>query len=189
MHSPASHGGGVRRETQSTSGRGLRVAMAAFLTTALAACGFHLRGTANLPHEKIYISGPAYSAFANDLKRAIRAGTNTRVADTAQEADATLFILGESRVKTILSLTSQGTVREWQLRYVVSYRLADKTSKEVVPPTEISLVRSYVYNDQQVLAAESEEVVLYRDMQQDAVQQLLRRLSAPANRPGAQPAS
>ena len=155
------------------------------LVAMLSACGFHLRGTASLPHESLYISGPAYSAFANDLKRAIVAGTNTRVAEDAAEADATLFILGENRGKVILTLTRQGTVREFQLLYSVSYRLADKEGKEIVPPSEIALVRSYVFNDQQVLAAESEEAFLYRDMQQDAVQQLLRRLGSPATRPSA----
>jgi LPS-assembly lipoprotein len=151
----------------------------------LSACGFHLRGTASLPQESLYISGPAYSAFANDLKRAIRAGTTTRIADDAAEADATIFILGENRAKLILTLTQQGTVREFQLRYSIVYRLADKAGKEITPPSEIVLVRSYVYNDQNVLAAESEEALLYHDMQQDAVQQLLRRLASPANRPPA----
>jgi LPS-assembly lipoprotein len=179
----------VKRKIHEERLRGIRAAIALLLVFTLAACGFHLRGTASLPHETIYVSGPAYSAFANDLKRAIRAGTHTRIVDNAKEADATLFILNETRVKSILSLTSQGTVREFQLRYVISYRLADKAAQEIVPPSEISLVRSYIFTDQQVLAAESEEAVLYRDMQQDAVQQLLRRLSAPAERARAQPAS
>lgn len=153
------------------------------LLAMLTACGFHLRGTANLPQESLYISGPAYSAFANDLKRAIRAGTSTRLVDEAGQADATLFILGENRAKLILTLTQQGTVREFQLRYSILYRLADKEGREIMPASEIVTVRSYVYNDQNVLAAESEEALLYRDMQEDAVQQLLRRLASPANRP------
>ncbi len=157
------------------------------LAAMVAGCGFQLRGTASLPQESLYISGPAYSAFANDLKRAIRAGTSTRIADDATQADATLFIVGETRAKLILTLTQQGTVREFQLRYGVVYRLADKAGKELMPTSEIVTVRSYVYNDQNALAAESEEVVLYRDMQQDAVQQLMRRLASPANRPAATP--
>ena len=51
-------------------GRMLGIVLAAMI----AGCGFHLRGTANLPQESLYISGPAYSPFANDLKRAILAG-------------------------------------------------------------------------------------------------------------------
>lgn len=165
------------------------VAVAAALAALLGACGFQLRGTANLPQETIYISAPSYSPFANDLKRAIRSGTKTQVTEVAKEAEATLYILNESRVKSILSLTPQGTVREFQLRYAVSYRLVSRGEPETVPVSEITLVRSYVFNNQQVLAAESEEALLYRDMQQDAVQQLLRRLSAPGERPPAPPAA
>lgn len=174
-------GTGPMGESASVAAR--RLLIGALLMGMLSACGFHLRGTASLPHESLYISSSPYSPFANDLKRSIRAGTNTRIAEDAASADATLFILGEARAKSILTLTSQGTVREFQLRYAVSYRLANKEGQEIVPQSEIALVRSYVYNDQQALAAESEEALLYRDMQQDAVQQLLRRMGSPANRP------
>jgi LPS-assembly lipoprotein len=178
-------GGDLQGEGAAVKGAAVRMVIGVLLVTLLSACGFRLRGTASLPHETLYISGPAYSAFANDLKRAILSGTNTRLADDASNADATLFVLGENRAKVILTLTSQGTVREFQLRYGVSYRLADKAGKELVQPTEIVVLRSYVFNDQQALAAEAEEAVLYRDMQEDAVQQLLRRLSSPADRPPA----
>ena len=40
--------------------------------------------------------------------------------------------------------------------------------------------RDYSFNDNQVLAKESEEALLYRDMQTDMVQQILRRLAATA---------
>ncbi|MEI6301055.1 MAG: LPS assembly lipoprotein LptE, partial [Betaproteobacteria bacterium] len=48
---------------------------------------------------------------------------------------------------------------------------------DFLPPTEIFLTRDITYNDSQVLAKESEEALLYRDMQTDMVQQVLRRLS------------
>ena len=38
--------------------------------------------------------------------------------------------------------------------------------------------RDLTYDDTQVLAKESEELLLYRDMKSDAIQQMLRRLSA-----------
>ena len=38
------------------------------------------------------------------------------------------------------------------------------------------LKRDLTYNDTDVIAKEQEEILLYRDMQSDAVQQLVRRL-------------
>ena len=49
---------------------------------------------------------------------------------------------------------------------------------ELLAPTEITLRRNIAFDESQVLAKESEEALLYRDMQSDLVQQILRRLVA-----------
>ena len=68
-------------------------------------------------------------------------------------------------------------MREFQLIYRVSYRVHDGKGREFIPPGDVVLRRDITYNDSQVLAKEQEEILLVRDMQSDAVQQLLRRLS------------
>ena len=87
-------------------------------------------------------------------------------------------MLSESRGKSILSLNSQGRVREYLLTYTLRFRVRDARGVEMLAPTEISLKRSISFDETQVLAKESEEVLLYRDMQTDLVQQILRRLAA-----------
>ena len=69
-------------------------------------------------------------------------------------------------------------MREFQLIYHVSYRVADKDNKELRAPTQIRLHRDFTFNDQDTLSKESEEALLYRDMQTDAVNQLMRQLQA-----------
>lgn len=152
----------------------IAIAMAA---TVLSACGFQLRGQVAIPFQAIYIDSPGYSAFVNDLERAILSSSGTRIVANRDEAEAVLRILNERQEKTILSLSSAGRVREFELRYSVAYRLTDKASVDLAPPGEISLRRDMTYDDTQVLAKESEEALLYRDMKNDAVQQMLRRLS------------
>ena len=144
----------------------------------LAGCGFHLRGAVSLPFETLYVDAPQASVFANQLRRMIGTGSQTRVADSPGTADATLQLLSELREKEILSLSAGGRVRELQLRYRVQYRVYDRNKIELAPPSEIVLRRDYSFNDQEQLSKESEEALLYRDMQNDAVQQLLRRLQA-----------
>jgi LPS-assembly lipoprotein len=143
----------------------------------LASCGFKLRGQASLPYQTIHVEAPGFSVFVNDLKRAIRNGSRTRVVDRADEAEAILKIVGESQERHILSLSSGGNVREFELRYRVAYRLVDRSGKDLSPPGEIALRRDMTYDDTQVLAKESEQQLLYLDMTSDAVQQMLRRLS------------
>ena len=156
--------------------------VAAVVAMTLTSCGFQLRGQVAIPYETIYIESSGYSAFVNDLERAIRSSSGTRIVAHRDEAEAVLRILNERQERIILSLSSGGKVREFELRYRIAYRLTDKASTDLAPPGEISLRRDMTYDDTQVLAKESEQALLYRDMKSDAVQQMLRRLSV-AQRP------
>ena len=143
----------------------------------LAGCGFKLRGTAEVPFQTLYIPGSS-GGIALDLKRNIQAGTAARVVDDPKQADAILEFSEESRQKDILSLTGTGRVREFQLRYRVGFRVHDLRNRDYVPTTTIQLTRDVTFNDAEVLAKEAEEQLLFRDMQTDMVQQIMRRLAA-----------
>ena len=151
------------------------LAAAAFLVTA---CGFQLRGTAALPFQSLYVQATPSSQFATLLKRNVRAGSNTRIAEQPADAEVVLQVLSELQEKQILSLGGGGRVSEYQLRYRVSFRLTDNKNREHIPATEILLKRDYSFTDDQALSKESEEALLYRDMRNDAVQQMVRRLQA-----------
>lgn len=148
-----------------------------FACLLLAGCGFQLRGSADVPFKTIFVPSVA-GGIGLELKRNIQAGTNAKVVDEAKQAEAVLDILEETRAKEILSLTGTGRVREFQLRYRVGFRVHDGKGREFVPATTVNLLRDISFNDTDVLAKESEEQLLYRDMQSDMVQQILRRLAA-----------
>ena len=156
-------------------------ALAALLILALAGCGFHLRGTAPGPFQTIYIPN-AKSGIALDLKRSLEAGTNAKVVDDARGADAIFELSQEAREKIILSLTGTGRVREFRLAYRVNFRVHDGKGGEYVPMSLVTLSRDVTYNDAEILAKEAEEQLLFRDMQSDMVQQVMRRLAS-AERP------
>jgi LPS-assembly lipoprotein len=154
----------------------IRVALAATLVF-LAGCGFQIRGQAQLPFETIYI--PGSSPLAIELRRNVTAASKTRLADGPGTAQAVFGFTQETREKTILTFTSAGRVNEYRLRYRVGFRVTDtKGARVYLPTSEILLTRDMTYNDAQVIAKENEEALLYRDMQTDMVQQILRRLVA-----------
>ncbi len=159
----------------------MRTLAAAALVLGLAACGFQLRGTAELPFETLYMPSES-GGVALELKRNIQAGTRTTVVDDPKKAQAVMEFVRETREKVILSLTGAGRVREFQLRYVVGFRVHDGKGTEFIPASVIQLQRDVTFNDAEVLAKEAEEQLLYRDMQTDMVQQIMRRLSS-ARRP------
>ncbi|WP_335339701.1 LPS assembly lipoprotein LptE [Collimonas arenae] len=149
------------------------------LTAALlSACGFHLRTSANLPFKSIYMTFGATSPLGVELKRNILASGNTVVLPTEEGAEATLQVLAETREKVVLILNSQGRASEYLLYYKLTFRVLDANKKELLPPTQITLKRDISYNSSQELSKAAEEVLLYRDMQTDMVQQILRRLAA-----------
>jgi LPS-assembly lipoprotein len=150
-------------------------------TVLLSACGFQLRGSNGhnaLPFKSVYVSFPENSPVGTELRRYIRASGDTVVVNDPKAAQAVLELLSESREKAVLTLNSQGRVREYSLFYKLRFRVKNGTEKELLPPTEIVLKRDITFNESQVMAKEKEEEMLYRDMQSDLVQQILRRLSA-----------
>jgi LPS-assembly lipoprotein len=151
------------------------------LVLLLSACGFQLRGSngqSSMPFHSIYLAFPDTSALGIELKRNLRGGDGVTVVSEADKAEAQLDVISEARGKTILSLNSQGRVREYLLTYTLVFRVRDTKGAVLLAPTEIALKRSISFNENQTLAKESEEVLLYRDMQTDLVQQILRRLAA-----------
>jgi LPS-assembly lipoprotein len=153
-----------------------KIALTPFLLLLIAGCGFRLRGTADVPFETLYVPD-SHSGIGLDLKRHIEAGTNTRVVSDPKQAQAILQLANERRGREILTISGAGRVSEFQLRYQISIRVHDGKGGEYLPLSTIMLSREMTFQDPQILAKEAEEQLLFRDMQAEAVQQILRRLS------------
>ena len=144
----------------------------------LAACGFQLRGSYSFPFDSLYLSISETSVIGAQLKRSIRASSPNLLVASASEAQV-IFLPGtEYRDRVILTVSGTGRVSELRLRYLFPFRLTDSKGRDVVPPGSIELVRDLTYDDSQVLAKQQEETLLWRDMEQALVQQLMRRLAA-----------
>jgi LPS-assembly lipoprotein len=144
----------------------------------LTACGFKLRGQiSSLPFKTLYISAPDGNTIGMNLERAIGTSSTTKVVANAEDAEATLEVISATNERIILSLSGGGRVRDFNLLYRVRYRLYDKQNVEIVPHTEVTLTRVLPFLDAQILAKEAEERLLQKDMEADAIQQMLWRLS------------
>jgi LPS-assembly lipoprotein len=149
----------------------------------LSACGFQLRGAYSLPFDTLYVAQPEVSELRAVIKRNIEASTQTRVVGDAKQAQATLQVLADAPVKKILSLNSAGRVREYQLERTFTFRLVDAKNQEYLPTSTIRISREMTFDDTALLSKEGEEVLLWRDIQNDLVQQLMRRLAAAKPKP------
>ena len=143
----------------------------------LTACGFHLRGEYNVPFSSVFLSTTGASQVAVTLRRELN-NSPTKLMPSAKDAEAQLNITGEKRERIILSLSGAGRVREYQLKLYVRYQLVDSKGAVAIPTSEIQLQRIMTYDDSQVIAKQQEEAMLYKDMEQDAANQILRRITA-----------
>ncbi len=155
-----------------------RILLGLVLLGGLVACGFHLRGDQKLPFSSLHIAGGTSSPVANSLSRILQGQSGLQLVSDAKSAQATVEILNDARERHILALSGAGKVREFELRQRVNFRVRAADGKELIPANEIVITRAFAFNDAQVLAKESEEALLYRDMQDDIVQQIMRRLAA-----------
>ncbi len=149
--------------------------------TLLSGCGFALRQAPNFAFTSLYVAVAESSPLGNAIKRSIAANGNVLVIKDAKlldQAQAVLDILADQREKVVVGLNTAGQVTEFQLRVRIKFRLRTPAGKELIPETEILQQRDISFNESLALAKESEEALLYRDMQTDIVQQLMRRIAA-----------
>lgn len=151
--------------------------LAAALAVLLAGCGFHLRGDVTYAFTTLYINSPPNMPFAADMRRALTGG-GTQLVDTATAAQAILDLPSVVDDKQVLSLSGGGRAREYLLTKRVTFALHDSNGRDWLPGGEIVIRRSFTFNESEVLAREAEEAKLLKEMQADAVQQVMRRLQA-----------
>lgn len=145
----------------------------------LGGCGFKLRGSYNYAFERIAIMPNPGGPLGIELRRSFSEPMRVLELDTPlTQAQVVLDILQEQREKTVVGVNSSGQVREFQLRVRVKFRVRTPQGQELIPESEILQQRDISFNESAALAKEAEEALLYRAMQTDIVQQLLRRLVA-----------
>jgi LPS-assembly lipoprotein len=156
-----------------------RLLLAVLFAALVAGCGFHLRGTlsGNLPYKTMHIALPETADVRIWLERYINAAGSTEIVDEAKLADATFQQLTDSRQKTILSVNAQGRVREYRLQLTYRFQVVNAKGQVLVPPNEVNLSRDITFDDSNILAKDLEEGLLWRDMNNDLVNQIMRRLS------------
>lgn len=157
----------------------LRIVLALLLAAIVAGCGFQLRGSqsGNLPYKSLYIALPETADVRIWLQRYIKAGGQTTIVDSPKEAEAIFQQVRDGRIKTILSINAQGRVTEYRLQLDYAFRIVNNKGQELVGVNEIALSRDITYSDSNVLAKDLEEGLLWRDMNNDLVNQIMRRLS------------
>ncbi len=152
---------------------GLVAGMAMLL--AMSGCGFQLRGNHDYPFKHLLVVGNLSAEMQARMKRMIESGSDTRLVKYRKDADAILMV-SVGRGQNSLSFDVNGVTQEYQLTTSVTYSLMGTSGVTLIPQSSLSVNRAMGYNTTYSLAKSTESEVLYRDMESDVVDQLLRRL-------------
>jgi LPS-assembly lipoprotein len=145
------------------------------LTFFIVACGFHLRGGADLAFNRLYIKGS--SSISKDLASTLRTN-GVNIVSQPEDAEILFEFMSDGVEKRILSLGGTGSVREFELFYRVKFRIRAASEELWGPEQMIESRRDFSYLDTELLAKSYEETMLYEDMRRDATRELMRRLVA-----------
>jgi len=158
----------------------LRVALLISATLAVLGCGFHLRGKATLPPEMsmIYLEGAAGTgAIGAGLRKALQTGGVTVTPDRSQ-ATAILNTLDYRSGRRVLAVNASGKVQEYQLYSLFVFEVRDAQGRVITPRQSISMVRNFLFNQDDVLGMVNEQASIQQEMDRDIVSLTILRLEA-----------
>lgn len=150
------------------------------MALALAACGFHLRGSGpegRLPFKSVYLDMARNIQLERDVRNAMRAQGDVEIAGSPRDAEAILHIISDLQERKMLTLNAQGQTREYSLTYRLHFEVKDAAGNELLKPSEIALQQYMSYSESQAIAKEAEQELIFADLRNEAISQMLRRIT------------
>ncbi|MBS0578367.1 MAG: hypothetical protein JSR36_03785 [Proteobacteria bacterium] len=153
-------------------------ALSVALLVTVAGCGFHLEGSAPLSSQvkKPYLeAADRQSDFVQNLRRSLLSNGAHLQQDKASST-AVVSILKDSFTRRVLSVSATNQPNEYEITYAVRVTVTSG-DKELLPPQDLSAVRTYSFSEPLLLAKGHEEDSLREDMANDLAERVMRLLS------------
>ncbi|AOW15306.1 hypothetical protein LPB72_02160 [Hydrogenophaga crassostreae] len=151
------------------------------LASALAGCGFAMRQAPNFGFTTVYVTQNVTSPVSKALQREL-AASGIQVASmppVAGKAGAVVLgVITDQRERAVVGQTTSGQVRELELRYRFRFSLSTPAGKWLIEDNEMLLERDISFSETDALAKSAEEQLMFKDMESDVVQQVMRRLAS-----------
>ncbi|QLH43727.1 MAG: hypothetical protein HWD59_14200 [Coxiellaceae bacterium] len=147
----------------------------------LSACGFKLRGDADIPPavRVLYIkSNNPYGEFESTLRSTLPP-MGIRLVDNPTEAAITLEILKTDLNYFITSISASNQASTYQVTYSARIAAKDNKGKTILAPETISSSETLMVNANTVIGSNNQLDLLSKQLQQDLVFKILNLLSAP----------
>lgn len=150
------------------------------LCCCLSACGFQLRGTAQLspPLKKLYIqTANPYGQLTRNLKESLQT-SGVEVVDSPQSATTILNIINETEGRQLLSVSGTQQTRIYNLTLSVDFEVTSPKGAVLVPALTLAENRTFTTASDLILGGTNEQNILYQQMRQAIVYDIMNRLSS-----------
>jgi LPS-assembly lipoprotein len=152
--------------------------LVAGLTLLLPGCGFQMRGDWELPSslQNTVMSGGGQALYTY-LQREFRAASASLERPPVEGA-ARLIVSQNTMNKRVLSVDNRGKVIEYEIYYLLKFKILGADGNLIVKEQQINMTRDYPFVATQVIGASHEEALLRDNMYKDMARQIMRRIQA-----------
>lgn len=138
--------------------------------------GWRLRGsdggTATLAESSVYLSGASSATYQLLEQQLSKKNSLTSLINAKQQ-----LVLGKEEIeRRSASLTRGTSTAEYELTLTIDYQILDSEQQPLRSQTEVRIVRSYSFDENDIAGKDKEEALIRRDMQRAAARQILRQL-------------
>jgi len=146
----------------------------------LSACGFHLRGEAQLPPgmQRVYVeSADPFAPLKRNIERALqRAGAT--IESKAGDGIAEIRLTAVSLAPIVRSVSANARVNEFTMLYHVELQIADASGKVLLPKQVVEQSRVFTFDQTQAIGTGAEQDEIKKEMERDMVQIVLRKIES-----------
>jgi LPS-assembly lipoprotein len=147
----------------------------------ISACGFHLRGNIVLPalYEKVHIVDRGNTAISKPLADFLER-VGSEIVSRTEDASAVITLLSRGTQQRALAVGGKA-IREYELQLNVSFIVQNGAGEQIGEQQNVSLIRNYQNDPNDVLGKGNEESIIIEEMNRDILTQILFRLKALAD--------
>ncbi|MBS0555813.1 MAG: hypothetical protein JSR27_00210 [Proteobacteria bacterium] len=158
----------------------MRAIILVSLVITLSACGFQLRGEAQLPAtlKRVHVqASDPFSPLTRDVEAALRR-SGASVEDAAGEGIAEVTLGSVSLAPVVRSVGANATVNEFSMVYHVELSISDADGKTLLPKQVIERSRDYTFDQTQAVGSNAEQDEIKKGMERDMVQAIMFKINA-----------
>jgi LPS-assembly lipoprotein len=144
---------------------------------SLSACGFHLRGSVQLPPvmARTYVEAGRAGELAEDLRELLRS-SGVQLVGSKPEASAVIRLLGDQRERRVIAVDTSGAASAYELSYQARFELLDGDGAVLLGGQSLSRSRDLNFDGANVLGKSREEEQIYAALRSDVAAAILQRI-------------